>query len=667
MLEVPVPLNLLHTMFSTGVKSLSNFNPNNVCPVKKIYPNPVTSTSNKRGVKTQIINEDFNENDQEINLSCYILMLDILMKQFELQEVNSHKGPDTKEAQLVLNLILEILRAPWVGTHTCREINNIDVNNDDEAVQCLYCEMCAIWYQLALSFVEYFCPLMEVTMADVPSEITSPSKEKNEKLKIPEETNLDDTNLDENSLSKDISNEIKYEDSEKAKTLEEPIPSPDKIIHDEQELFTNGYLQKEIWKTSQGNFTFAIKDMPPQFQLVFEFLKEIRLHDDADVLYHLLYCLKLLTLHSEILNKSAKNYKGFLIWCQENLLIPNLWSLLQSEFSQISQLCVPLLLHCITLPFGAKMFYKVVENDFKSTNWRVRFIAVERVITIAHFVDQATVKNSPLLQSSLANAFCYLVHCLDDIEPSISQRALLCLEQIKTSSLKLLIWCLEVQFDIVLMDRPMILTTIFHLYNHLSERRFLNWDFFLNRFDTLFLEMQVNLEKVGELIQTRDLKNTNVNSEVYQKKVSRAYEALSNVHASRCLSSNFGLNLPYKRNLPIPLTPTTRLDIDKQRQFSTPIVSRKTSKFAAVTGASSGIPEKFQQHFPNSFFHDNQVKEIAQEENQLIKILHRNINMEDHDYETMHLLIFLLMQFFSRSDQSHPQDEKTMTRSQVKY
>lgn len=121
-------------------------------------------------------------------------------------------------------------------------------------------------------------------------------------------------------------------------------------------------------------------------------------------------------------------------------------------------------------------------------------MAVERVTTIAHFVDSSSVKNCPSLQSSLANAFCYFVHCLDDIESTVAQRALLNLETIKTNSLKLMLWCLEAQFDLVMIDRPMILQTVFQLYNHLSDRRFLTWDFFLNRFDALFVEAQVGIE-----------------------------------------------------------------------------------------------------------------------------------------------------------------------------
>lgn len=69
--------------------------------------------------------------------------------------------------------------------------------------------------------------------------------------------------------------------------------------------------------------------------------------------------------------------------------------------------------------------------------------------------------------------------------------------------MQLLVWCLEAQFDTVILDRPMILQTVYQLYSHLSERRFLTWDFFLNRFDALFMEAQISLERSGEITYTR--------------------------------------------------------------------------------------------------------------------------------------------------------------------
>lgn len=45
--------------------------------------------------------------------------------------------------------------------------------------------------------------------------------------------------------------------------------------------------------------------------------------------------------------------------------------------------------------------------------------------------------------------------------------------------------------------------------------------------------------------------------------------------------------------------------------------------------------------------------------------LSRVLNLEGSDHETTHLLIFLLMQFLSRSDQAFPVEEKSASRIQA--
>jgi hypothetical protein len=57
------------------------------------------------------------------------------------------------------------------------------------------------------------------------------------------------------------------------------------------------------------------------------------------------------------------------------IFLCSLWDLCNSEHSHICQVCVPLLLHCITLPSGSDMFWKVIQDEFHNTDWRYRFIA----------------------------------------------------------------------------------------------------------------------------------------------------------------------------------------------------------------------------------------------------------------------------------------------------
>ena len=56
-------------------------------------------------------------------------------------------------------------------------------------------------------------------------------------------------------------------------------------------------------------------------------------------------------------------------------LFLSLWKLLQARHSQLASVAVPLLLHCLTLPTGADMLWKIVEDDFGNEDWKCRFAA----------------------------------------------------------------------------------------------------------------------------------------------------------------------------------------------------------------------------------------------------------------------------------------------------
>lgn len=66
-------------------------------------------------------------------------------------------------------------------------------------------------------------------------------------------------------------------------------------------------------------------------------------------------------------------------------------------------------------------------------------------------------------------------------------------------------YCLEAQFDTVIIDRPVILQSLYVLLNSVSDRKILRWDFFLNCFDTLFLEAQITLERLGDITLTKGI------------------------------------------------------------------------------------------------------------------------------------------------------------------
>lgn len=53
----------------------------------------------------------------------------------------------------------------------------------------------------------------------------------------------------------------------------------------------------------------------------------------------------------------------------------SLWSMLKSEFCQLASLSVPQLLHALSLPHGADIFWNLINTNFNNQDWKIRFEA----------------------------------------------------------------------------------------------------------------------------------------------------------------------------------------------------------------------------------------------------------------------------------------------------
>lgn len=171
-------------------------------------------------------------------------------------------------------------------------------------------------------------------------------------------------------------------------------------------------------------------------------------------------------------------------------------------------------------------------------------------------MDSTPLRSEIGLQTALATAFCHLIASMDDMNVHVAQRATLYLGTIHDKAITSLLFCLESQFDLFIVDRPVVLQSLYQLHNSLSDRRVLSWEFFLNRFDTLFVEAQISLEKSGDIAYPRDLRNSENGSEVLSSKINKAREALSQSDTTgimgKTLSASFGPKWPYKRTMSAP-------------------------------------------------------------------------------------------------------------------
>lgn len=117
--------------------------------------------------------------DAEHNLTCCILMLDILLKQMELQDVEQHMGIHTSVCENVSRLIKCMVTAARVGlsSHVCalkvfeqpictKTWSKMD-SSPQQVAECAYCEASTMWHQLSTKLVEFMAPLNPVRPPDV--------------------------------------------------------------------------------------------------------------------------------------------------------------------------------------------------------------------------------------------------------------------------------------------------------------------------------------------------------------------------------------------------------------------------------------------------------------------------------------------------------------------
>ena len=118
---------------------------------------------------------------------------------------------------------------------------------------------------------------------------------------------------------------------------------------------------------------------------------------------------------------------------------------LDTNSNPCSQVAVPLILHSLTLPSGAEIFWRMLDDDFTDDDWRVRFAAIEKATLIFRFLEDRPVKKCPAVRTVLAHAFCCVIASMDDIDVHVGQRATLLLGTIHDHAVKNLTHSLEYQ------------------------------------------------------------------------------------------------------------------------------------------------------------------------------------------------------------------------------
>ncbi|XP_047467537.1 protein unc-79 homolog isoform X5 [Mugil cephalus] len=395
---------------------------------------------------------DLDCDDDDMNLGCFILMFDLILKQMELQDDGVMLGLDSSLGKDIVGIVNNVFQAPWGGSHTCQK--------DEKALECSLCQSSILCYQLGCELLERLTPREEIRLVE-------PTDSLEETLISP----LSDFSLGTENGSEEGDNPSGTN-----------TDNPSNHSPDDASMKNN------------SDKKFSYQQLPVSLKLIYTILQEMSKFEEPDILFNMLNCLRILCLHGECLYLARKDHPQFLTYIQEKMLIPSLWSMLKSEFCQLASLAVPQLLHALSLSQGADIFWNLINTNFNSKDWKIRFEAVEKVAVLCRFLDIGAVTKNHLLKYALAHAFCCFLASVEDVNPAVATRARLLLDTIKRPALQGLCLCLDFQFDTVVRDRPIILSKLLLLHFLKKDIPALSWEFFVNRFETLSLEAQLHLD-----------------------------------------------------------------------------------------------------------------------------------------------------------------------------
>ncbi|XP_054989624.1 protein unc-79 homolog isoform X12 [Sorex araneus] len=626
-LDIMVPLQLLISMFSDGVNSVKELANQRKSRVSELAGNMSTRRASVasdpgRRVQHNMLSPfhspfqspfrspmrspfrspfknfghaggrtiDFDCEDDEMNLNCFILMFDLLLKQMELQDDGITMGLEHSLSKDIISIINNVFQAPWGGSHTCQK--------EEKATECNLCQSSILCYQLACELLERLAPKEE-------SRLVEPTD------------SLEDSLLSSRPEFL-IGPEGEEEENPATKSGENPGNRTEPMEH---AAIKNDTERK-----------FCYQQLPVTLRLIYTIFQEMAKFEEPDILFNMLNCLKILCLHGECLYIARKDHPQFLAYIQDHMLIASLWRVVKSEFSQLSSLAVPLLLHALSLPHGADIFWTIINGNFNSKDWKMRFEAVEKVAVICRFLDIHSVTKNHLLKYSLAHAFCCFLTAVEDVNPAVATRAGLLLDTIKRPALQGLCLCLDFQFDTVVKDRPTILSKLLLLHFLKQDIPALSWEFFVNRFETLSLEAQLHLDcnKEFPFPTTITAVRTNVAnlSDAALWKIKRARFARNRQKSVRSLRDSVKGPAESKRALSLPETLTSKIPV-------------RLTRHEQSAPALGGTPEQTPgQQSPEN---DNTIKDLLPEDAGI-------------DHQTVHQLITVLMKFMAKDESSAESD-----------
>ena len=275
--------------------------------------------------------EDFVINNSELNITCCIMMLDMIIKQFELQRHPLYLGFGNAVSKELLLLLSKQLILPWTKKHKCKQQYGF-LSAESAAGgggggaaggggYCTFCEEYLVWFSFAKDILTYVSPKLEIELAEINFQYLIDSYWANNKLLALDQ--LVPSFVEPAGDAQNGGDNSDGDDQDQDQETEEEHASTAKKSTDTNTNNTNrSDPDGGVWVTSYGVYYFKFSQLAPQLQLLHSLLKEFYRVPDIDAFYNLLVCLKMLVIHGDCLDTANKEQKGFLIYCLEKHLIP---------------------------------------------------------------------------------------------------------------------------------------------------------------------------------------------------------------------------------------------------------------------------------------------------------------------------------------------------------
>lgn len=255
--------------------------------------------------------EDFIVNNSELNISCCIMILDMILKQFYLQKMPQYLGMYNPISKDLIFLMSKQLVLPWIKKHSCKQQfgflspESISIMSGTSASNyCSFCEEYVLWFTFAKDLLVYISPKQEIEIPDVNFHFLLETIAADEALRI--------VNLKKQQItSQENTDQEIGQDTAAPVTASSPLKSSSKTDS-----------ETGVWVTSYGIYYFKLSHLQVHLQLFHSLLRSLYRVPDVDAFHNLLVCLKMLIIHGDVLETANRDQKGFLIYCLEKLLIP---------------------------------------------------------------------------------------------------------------------------------------------------------------------------------------------------------------------------------------------------------------------------------------------------------------------------------------------------------